>query len=190
MAKLYFYYSAMNAGKSTTLLQSNHNYLERGMRTLLFVPKISIRTNSGKIASRIGLSADAIDCDEDYDIYQHVEKLSSPPHCILTDESQFFTQDQIYQLAKIVDTKNIPVLAYGLRSDFRGELFPASQTLLTIADELNEIKTICHCGSKATMNLKVDDHGHVIRNGAQIEIAGNERYIPTCRKHFLEGSTG
>ena len=180
----------MNAGKSTTLLQSNYNYLERGMRTLLLTPQISIRPNSNTIASRIGLSADAVACDENFEIFDYVNNLESSkrPHCILADEVQFFTPQQIRQIAHIVDELSIPVLAYGLRSDFRGELFPASRILLTIADELNEIKTICHCGSKATMNLKIDDNGKVVRDGDQVEIAGNERYIATCRKHFYEGS--
>lgn len=191
MAKLYFYYSAMNAGKSTVLLQSNYNYHERGMDTILFTPEIDTRYGLGKIASRIGLSADAIPFDSQYNLYEHVEKkiAAGSPNlkCILVDEVHFITKQQVSQLTDITDILKLPVLTYGLRTDFLGEPFEASRYLLAWADELIEIKTICHCGSKATMNVRIDSNENPIKEGAQFEVGGNDRYVSTCRKHFKLG---
>lgn len=189
MAKLYFYYSAMNAGKSTVLLQSSYNYQERGMETLLFTPAIDHRYEQGKIHSRLGLSAEAITFDERFDLFQYAEmqKLKNPKlTCVLVDEAQFLNKQQVQQLADIVDKLNIPVLAYGLRSDYRGEAFEGSLYLLIWADNLCEIKTICHCGKKAMMNLRIDAKGNVIRVGEQVHIGGNESYVAVCRRHFRE----
>lgn len=187
MAKLYFYYSAMNAGKSTTLLQSSYNYYERGMETLLFTPRIDDRFGEGKIASRIGLSSNAIMFTKEFDLYTYTADRiaqSTLIKCILVDEAQFLTKTQVYQLTEIADKLNIPVLAYGLRSDFQGEPFEGSMYLLAWAEDLTEIKTICHCGRKAIMNLRLDAHGKAVKQGAQIEIGGNDRYTSVCRKHF------
>lgn len=193
MAKLHFYYSAMNAGKSTTLLQSSYNYNERGMDTLLFIPKIDTRYGAGKVASRIGLEALAVSFAPDFNLYESAQKAlekNSNIKCVLVDEAQFITKKQVQQLADIADFLNTPVLAYGLRTDFMGEPFEGSKYLLAIADQLIEIKTICHCGKKATMNVRVDSNGKVLREGEQVEIGGNERYIAVCRKHFNEGVSG
>lgn len=191
MAKLHFYYSAMNAGKSTVLLQSNYNYIERGMNTLLFVPEIDTRFGKGKIASRIGLEADAISFDAETDLLELVKtKTQEPNHkikCVLIDEAQFLSKKQVWQLTEIVDQINIPVLAYGLRSDFLGEPFEGSQYLLALAEEIAEIKTICHCGRKATMNVRIDENGQTVRAGAQIEIGDNDRYVAVCRLHYKVG---
>lgn len=190
MAKLHFYYSAMNAGKSTTLLQSSYNYHERGMQTLLFTPLLDDRFGVGKICSRIGLEAGAICFDKDFDIFScvHAEQVKHPDiKCILVDESQFLNKEQVRQLCRITDELNTPVLAYGLRSDFQGEPFEGSKYLLAWADNLTELKTICHCGRKATMNLRIDEQGKAVRVGAQVEIGGNDRYIATCRIHHNEG---
>ncbi len=190
MAKLHFYYSAMHAGKSTTLLQSSHNYQERGMETILFAPAIDDRYGAGKISTRIGLEADAIAIEEDYNIYRHVElSMRENPKlkCVLIDEAQFLSKAQVAQLCRICDTLNIPVLAYGIRTDFQAEPFAGSLYLLAWADTLVEIKTICHCGKKAIMNMRIDDSGRMIREGEQIEIGGNERYVATCRQHFWLG---
>ena len=190
MAKLHFYYSAMNAGKSTALLQANHNYQERGMDTLLFVPRIDNRFGVGKITSRIGLQAEALSIDEAFNLYSHIEQAlsgNSNIHCILIDEAHFLSRDQVMQLSNVTDILNIPVLAYGLRSDFRGEPFEGSLYLLALADILTEIKTVCHCGKKATMNLRIDDEGRPVRQGPKVEIGGNERYVATCRKHHKLG---
>lgn len=187
MAKLYFYYSAMNAGKSTVLLQSSYNYQERGMETLLFTPAIDNRFGKDIISSRIGLSSQAVSFDHLFDLFEYTEKkLQTHPKitCVLVDEAQFLTKQQVMQLCRIADKLNLPVLAYGLRSDFRGEPFEGSQYLLTWADNLNEIKTICHCGKKATMNARIDQDGKVIKTGEQVQIGGNERYVSMCRKHF------
>lgn len=190
MAKLYFYYSAMNAGKSTVLLQSSHNYQERGMKTLLFTPAIDTRFQKGVIHSRIGLSQSAFAFCETDNLFailkQHV-KTKGPCACVLIDEAQFLTCEQVKQLTLITDELSIPVLAYGLRTDFKGELFPGSQYLLAWADELIELKTICHCGRKATMNLRVDQYGQAIREGEQVLIGGQESYVSTCRLHFRQG---
>nr|WP_119343114.1 thymidine kinase [Facilibium subflavum] len=188
MAKLHFYYSTMNAGKSTTLLQSDYNYRERGMNTLLFAPKFDNRYGTGKITSRLGLSADALLYDQTTDLYKLIQQSikTQKIHCILVDEAQFLTKAQVLSLSDVVDYLNIPVLAYGLRNDFRAEAFEGSKYLLTWADQLIEIKTICHCGKKATHVLRLDDNGKVIKDGAQVEIGGNERYVSVCRKHFKE----
>lgn len=184
MAKLYFYYSAMNAGKSTILLQSSHNYRERGMKTLLFTPAIDTRYQQGVIHSRIGLSEAALVFQNDDNLYQKVKEQSENHACVLVDEAQFLTREQVFQLTEITDKLNIPVLSYGLRTDFKGELFEGSQYLLGWADELIEIKTICHCGRKATMILRLNDQGRVVVDGEQVLIGGNSTYVSTCRKHY------
>ncbi|MDQ8195203.1 thymidine kinase [Coraliomargarita sp. SDUM461004] len=188
MAKLYFYYSAMNAGKSTVLLQSSHNYQERGMKTLLLTPAIDARAGRGRIASRIGLSKNATPFQPEDDLFTCIHGIhqSKTLGCVLIDEAQFLTRAQVEQLAQITDDFGIPVLCYGLRTDFKGNLFPGSAALLGWADNLIELKTICHCGRKATMNLRTDAHGKPIREGKQIEIGGNERYVAMCRKHFVQ----
>ena len=188
MAKLYFNYAAMNAGKSTTLLQASFNYRERGMHTIEFTAKIDNRFEEGAITSRIGLHKDAYLFDADTDLFTIVEKdaAQKKPACVFLDEAQFLTDAQALQLAKIVDELNIPVICYGLRTDFRGELFEGSARLLALADEIRELKTICKCGRKATMNLRIDAGGNAVRTGESIEIGGNERYAPLCRKHFFE----
>ncbi len=193
MAKLYFYYSAMNAGKSTILLQSAHNYRERGMGPLLFTPEFDDRYQAGTISSRIGLSSEAVVFDRAFNFYTAIEKaLKQRPNirCILIDEAQFLSKSQVQQLAQVTLDFDRPVLAYGLRSDFLGEPFEGSKYLLAWAEELNEIKTICHCGSKATMNLRIDSKGQAVRDGEQVEIGGNDRYVATCRRHHLGGDSG
>jgi thymidine kinase len=190
MAKLYFYYSAMNAGKSTILLQSAYNYNERGMDTVLFTPIIDVRYAAGKIHSRIGLDSDAIPFDAQFDFFDHVTQLKNKNPklaCVFVDEGQFLTKKQVMQLTEIVDKLNLPVLVYGLRSDFRGEPFEGSMYLLILADNLVEIKTICHCGRKAIMNARIDADGKVVKEGEQVQIGGNESYISMCRKHFKQG---
>ena len=188
MAKLYFYYSAMNAGKSTVLLQSSYNYRERGLRTLLFAPAIDHRAGIGRIESRIGLHADAISLAPADDLLARVrtDHANAAVACVLIDEAQFLTPAQVWQAADVADTLGIPVLCYGLRTDFQGKLFPGSATLLALADNLTELKTICHCGRKATMNLRVDAAGRAVRDGDQVEIGGNDRYIAMCRRHFKD----
>src|SRR5690349_23679082 len=194
MAKLYFYYASMNAGKSTTLLQADFNYRERGMRTLLFTAGIHDRGGKGVIDSRIGLKQNAIPFDDatDLRVIAEEEHFRAPLACILVDESQFLSAAQVRQLAHLADEVGIPVLCYGLRTDFQGRLFPGSSELLALADALIELKSVCECGRKATMNLRVDDAGNAIREGAQKEIGGNERYVALCRKHFMQrtGSVG
>ncbi|WHO40379.1 thymidine kinase [Sphingobium sp. AP49] len=188
MAKLYFYYSSMNAGKSTTLLQSSFNYRERGMETMLWTAAIDDRYGPGRVASRIGLEAQAHLFDPDVDIFATVaaQHERTPLSCVLVDEAQFLTRAQVLQIAALCDRLNIPVLCYGLRTDFQGALFEGSAQLLGLADTLSEIKTICECGRKATMNLRVDDAGRTIRQGQQTEIGGNDRYVALCRRHFME----
>ncbi len=187
MAKLYFYYSAMNAGKTTTLLQSAHNYRERGMRVLIFTPKLDFRAGAGTVASRIGLSAQGEAFERDDDLEARV-RADIAAHgrldCVLVDEAQFLTKPQVWQLSEVVDNLRIPVLCYGLRTDFRGELFEGSQYLLAWADEMSEIKTICHSGKKATMTVRVDERGHAVQDGPQVEIGGNERYLSVSRAEF------
>jgi thymidine kinase len=193
MAKVYFYYSAMNAGKSTVLLQSSYNYHERGMRTLLFVPAIDTRAGLGRVKSRIGLEAEAITLQPDDNIFTHVYAEHTTPRagaeppaiaCVLIDEAQFLTRRQVEQVTEIADQLNIPVLCYGLRTDFQAQLFPGSAALLALADSLIELKTICHCGRKATMNLRIGPDGRGVKEGAQVEIGGNDRYVAMCRRHF------
>ena len=188
MAKLYFYYSAMNAGKSTLLLQSSYNYHERGMNTLLLLPQIDTRAGN-KIRSRIGLEADATRFSPNDDLFEiaKAEHARRPLACVLVDEAQFLTAQQVYQLTDMCDVLRIPVLAYGIRTDFQGKLFEGSERLLAWADNLIEIKTVCHCGRKATMVLRVDGEGRAVREGAQIEIGDNDRYLSVCRQHFKEG---
>lgn len=187
--KLYFYYSAMNAGKSTTLLQSSYNYIERGMQTLLFAPKIDNRFGAPTIYSRIGLKQAAVGYDKEFDLFTYIEekqKELSSLTCVLIDEAHFLTKSQVAQLAKVANDLNLPVLCYGLRSDFMGEPFEGSSYLLAWAEELVEIKTICHCGRKATMNIRVDEKGNPIHAGDQIAILGNASYVSACMKHFKE----
>ena len=183
MAKLYFYYSTMNAGKSTALLQAAYNYAERGMDTLLFTALLDDRAE-GKIASRIGIHAQALRFDATTDFWELCT--SKKYHCILVDEAQFLSKEQVQQIARVVDDANVPALCYGLRTDFRGELFPGSAALLAWSDSLFELKTICCCGRKATMVVRVSPEGEVEREGRQVEIGGNERYVPLCRRHFVE----
>lgn len=191
MAKLYFYYSAMNAGKTTKLLQSSFNYKERGMDTLLYTYRFDNRFGEERIASRIGLNADALTYDERLDIFEDIGgRKNSKTACIFIDEAQFLTKNQVKQLCRVVDEMNIPVLTYGLRTDFLGEAFEGSLYLLLWADELVEVKTICHCGKKAIMNAKFDSSKRIVRSGAQIDIGGNEKYVALCRKHYNEGTIG
>ena len=187
MAKLYFYYSAMNAGKTTTLLQSSYNYQERGMRTAIYTPRLDDRVRAGVVASRIGLNAAGKPFAESDDLLELVRADIDEHgrlHCVLVDEAQFLTKQQVWQLTEVVDRLGIPVLAYGLRTDFRGELFEGSKYLLAWADTLTEIKTICHTGKKATMVVRVDDEGRPVTEGPQVEIGGNDRYISVSRAEF------
>jgi len=224
MAKLYFYYSAMNAGKTTTLLQSAHNYRERGMRVAILTPRLDDRAGAGVVASRIGLRAEGMAFDRDSDLQRWVAQDRAdkgpmgcvlvdeaqfltrawarstagsgtrprprPMGCVLVDEAQFLTRAQVWQLSEVVDQLRIPVLCYGLRTDFRGELFEGSQYLLAWADEMQEIKTICHSGKKATMTVRVDEHGHAVQDGPQVEIGGNERYVSVSRAEFKKITRG
>jgi thymidine kinase len=188
MAKLYFYYASMNAGKSTTLLQADFNYRERGMRTLLFTAGIHDRGGKGMIDSRLGITASAIpfEAETDLRLIAEEEHFRAPLACILVDESQFLSPAQVRQLAHLADEVGIPVLCYGLRTDFQGRLFPGSAELLALADALIEIKSVCECGRKATMNLRVDSEGNAVREGEQREVGGNERYVALCRRHFMQ----
>ncbi len=188
MAKLYFYYASMNAGKSTNLLQAAFNYAERGQATMLFTAAIDDRFERGTIASRIGLTAPATPFDTKTDLAACVRERHArePLACVMVDEAQFLTAAQVDQLARLCDADGIPVLAYGLRTDFRGDLFPGSARLLAVADSLVEIKSVCTCGRKATMNLRVDADGRAIAEGQQTEIGGNESYVALCRRHFVE----
>lgn len=188
MAKLYFYYSTMNAGKTTALLQSAHNYRERGMNPLLFTPAVDVRQATGVIRSRIGIESPALAFRSEDDLFHlvHDRLESENVHCVLVDEAQFLTREQVFELTEVVDRLEIPVLCFGLRTDFRGELFPGSRHLLAWADELRELKTICHTGRKATMVVRVDEHGYAVREGAQVEIGGNERYVSVSRKEFKD----
>lgn len=186
MAQLYFYYSAMNAGKSTALLQSSYNYQERGMRTVVYTAEIDDRFGSGKVSSRIGLSSPARLYNPQTCLLEDIraEHARQPIHCVLVDESQFLTRQQVHELSEVVDELDIPVLCYGLRTDFRGELFIGSQYLLAWSDKLVELKTICFCGRKASMVLRLDQHGKPYAEGEQVVIGGNERYVSVCRKHY------
>ena len=188
MAQLYFYYSAMNAGKSTSLLQSSYNYRERGMHTLVMTASIDNRYGVGKVASRIGIQTEAQVFGSEDDLINMITESHQQQHihCVLVDESQFLSKAQVKQLTHVVDNLNIPVLCYGLRSDFQGELFTGSQYLLAWADKLVELKTICHCGRKANMVMRLDGEGNPMREGEQVAIGGNESYDSVCRKHFRE----
>jgi thymidine kinase len=188
MAKMYFYYSSMNAGKSTALLQSSYNYRERGMNTLVLAPNLDDRYGSGKVTSRIGIEADARTFNPGDDLLEVVDARNkhSQVHCVLIDEAQFLTKEQVFQLGEVTDKLNSPVLAYGLRTDFQGEPFEGSKYLLAWSDNLKELKAICDCGSKATMVVRFDGDGNAITEGSQIEIGGNDRYVSMCRKHFKE----
>ena len=192
MAKLYFYYSSMNAGKSTTLLQSDFNYRERGMDTMLWTAALDDRYGQGRIVSRIGLEAQAHLFDGETDMFTAIaaQHEATPLSCVLVDEAQFLSEAQVWQLGGVCDRLGIPVLCYGIRTDFQGQLFPGSAALLGLADSLSEIKTICECGRKATMNLRVDGQGRAIRQGDQTEIGGNDRYVALCRRHFVEQMRG
>ncbi|MDW8846320.1 thymidine kinase [Erwinia sp. MMLR14_017] len=186
MAQLYFYYSAMNAGKSTALLQSSYNYQERGMRTVVYTAEIDNRFGTAQVSSRIGLSSPAKLYNNDTALYEEIAASHKvePVHCVLVDESQFLTRDQVKALSDVVDNLDIPVLCYGLRTDFRGELFTGSHYLLAWSDKLVELKTVCHCGRKAGMVLRLDENGAPYKEGEQVVIGGNERYVSVCRKHY------
>ncbi|MEO0344614.1 MAG: thymidine kinase [Pseudomonadota bacterium] len=186
MAKLFFYYSSMNAGKSTSLLQSSYNYIERGMHTMILTPAFDDRYGIGKVTSRIGIDANARTFRAEDDLHDLVARRldDDPLHCVLIDEAQFLTREQVLQLCQICDVLGVPVLAYGLRTDFQGEPFEGSKYLLAWADNLNEIKAICYCGRKATMVVRLDGDGNVVTAGSQVEIGGNDRYVSLCRRHF------
>ncbi len=188
MAKLYFYYASMNAGKSTVLLQTDFNYRERGMATMLYTAGVYDRSGFGIVGSRIGLTAEAGTFEPATDLRAEIEAelKKRKVHCVLVDEAQFLTRTQVLQLAEVCDELDVPVLAYGLRTDFRGNLFDGSATLLALADKLVELKAICECGRKATMNLRVDQDGFAVAAGEQTEIGGNDRYVALCRRHFME----
>jgi thymidine kinase len=188
MAKLYFHYASMNAGKSTLLLQASYNYRERGMETMLFTAAIDDRAGSGVISSRIGLGSQARIFDAGTDIFEIVSDhlKSDLLHCVFVDEAQFLGAEQVWQLARVADRLDVPVMAYGLRTDFQGKLFPGSKELLAIADHLREVRTICRCGRKATMVVRIDSAGKVVRDGAQVVIGGEDRYVSLCRRHWEE----
>ena len=192
MAKLYFNYSSMNAGKSTALLQANHNYLERGMKTKMFTFSGDNRYEENRIVSRIGISADALTFSADTDLFQSLieDKDQRDIICVLIDEAQFLTKEQVAQLGRIVDELDTAVLAFGIRTDFQGELFEGSKYLLAWADNLKEIKTVCWCGRKATMVVRLDKEGNIVSQGEQLEIGGNEKYVPLCRAHFNKKKLG
>ena len=188
MAKLYFHYSTMNAGKSTLLLQASYNYRERGMQTYLLTASIDGRSGKGRIGSRIGIGASADMYDTSSDMFAMLERRlkQGPVACVFIDEAQFLTKDQVWQLARAVDDLRIPVMCYGLRVDFRGELFPGSAALLALADEMREARTICYCGKKATMVVRQDEDGNTLTEGDQVQIGGNETYVSLCRRHWRE----
>jgi len=186
MAKLHFFYSTMNAGKSTSLLQSNHNYKETGLDTLIFLPDETSKLSKGKIVSRIGLSAKAIITNKDFDFYTYIKNNKTKMlSCVLIDEAQFLTKIQVRQLGKVADLLNIPVMCYGIRTDFQGELFEGSSELLSLSDNLIELKTICYnCGRKATMVVRRDESNKIVTEGSKVVVGGNDIYTPVCRKHF------
>ena len=188
MAKLYFHYSTMNAGKSTVLLQAAHNYRERGMETYLLTARFDNRAGNGRIASRIGIGEPADTFGPEDNLFDLIaQRLDAGPVAgAFVDEAQFLSKDQVWQLARAVDDLHIPVMCFGLRVDFRGELFPGSATLLALADEMREVRTICHCGKKATMVVRQDANGKALRDGAQVQIGGNETYVSLCRRHWRE----
>ena len=192
MAKLYFYYSSMSAGKSTTLLQADFNYRERGMETMLWTAALDSRFGQGFVTSRIGLRAEAHKFQPTTDLLAAIgtEHDKRPLACVMVDEAQFLSRDQVIQLADVADQMGIPVLCYGLRTDFQAQLFPGSAALLGLADALIELKAVCECGRKSTMNLRVDENGNAVRDGQQTEIGGNDRYIALCRKHYWERVRG
>jgi thymidine kinase len=186
MAKLYFHYSTMNAGKSTILLQASHNYIERGMETFLVTARLDNRAGDGRIASRIGIGAQAACFTEETDMFALIEArlAEGPCACIFVDEAQFLTETQVWQIARAVDDLRVPVMCYGLRVDFQGKLFPGSAALLALADEMREVRTICHCGKKATMVVRMGPDGQALRDGDQVQIGGNETYVSLCRRHW------
>lgn len=186
MAKLYFHYSTMNAGKSTLLLQASHNYVERGMQTYLLTANFDDRAGTGRIGSRIGIGADANTFATNTDLFQQIETRleNGPCACVFIDEAQFLSAEQVWQLARAVDDLKVPVMCYGLRVDFQGKLFPGSAALLALSDEMREIRTICHCGKKATMVVRQDENGNVLKDGAQVQVGGNETYVSLCRIHW------
>lgn len=188
MAKLYFHYSTMNAGKSTVLLQAAHNYVERGMIPYLMTAQFDHRAGEARIASRIGIGQKADTFAPGEDLFAKIENRldTGPCACIFIDEAQFLEPDQVWQLARVVDDLRVPVMCFGLRVDFRGTLFPGSATLLALADEMREVRTICHCGKKATMVVRLDHNNNALRDGAQVQIGGNETYLSLCRKHWRE----
>ncbi|MEQ6201655.1 thymidine kinase [Sulfitobacter sp. HNIBRBA2951] len=188
MAKLYFNYSTMNAGKSTVLLQAAHNYKERGMVPYLITALLDNRAGQGRIASRIGIGEDADTFDLGEDLFEKIQArlATGPCACIFIDEAHFLSDDQVWQLARAVDDLGVPIMCYGLRVDFRGKLFPGSAALLALSDEMREIRTICHCGKKATMVVRNDAQGRVLRDGAQVQVGGNETYVSLCRRHWRE----
>ena len=188
MAKLYFHYSTMNAGKSTILLQAAHNYHEMGMETFLLTARLDDRAGVGRIASRIGIGKEAALFSPDTDLFEVIRKrlAEGPCACIFVDEAQFLSRDQVWQLAHAVDDLSVPVMCYGLRVDFMGELFPGSAALLALADEMREVRTICHCGKKATMVIRLDKDGNALSSGEQIQIGGNDTYVSLCRRHWRE----
>jgi len=187
MAKVHFFYSTMNAGKSTALLQSNHNYKENNLNTLLFIPVEIGNVSGDKIISRIGLEANAISFNKEYKFYKNIKNLKKNTSCIFVDEAQFLSRKQVHDLSKVADKLNIPVMCYGIRTDFQGKLFTGSSELLAIADNLKELKTICSmCDRKATMVVRIDNNGDVVLEGEKILVGGNERYKTLCRKHFRE----
>ena len=192
MARLHFHYSTMNAGKSTALLQTNYGYLEKGMKTILYTSAQDTRYGSSEIVSRIGIKSKAKTFKADDNLFEQtsIAHAKSAIDCVLIDEAQFLTKEQVGQLGRVVDELDITVLAYGIRTDFQGELFEGSQYLLAWSDHLNEIRTVCHCGRKATMIVRVNEQGEIVREGEQIEIGGNERYLSLCRLHFDQGVTG
>lgn len=188
MAKLYFHYSTMNAGKSTVLLQAAHNYQERGMKPYLLTARLDDRAGHGRIASRIGIGSEADTFDQTEDLFAKLQNRldQGSVACVFVDEAQFLTAKQVWQLARAVDDLKVPVMCYGLRVDFRGELFPGSATLLALADEMREVRTICHCGKKATMVVRQDSDGNVLKDGAQVQVGGNETYVSLCRRHWRD----
>jgi thymidine kinase len=188
MAKLYFHYSTMNAGKSTMLLQASHNYRERGMDTYLLTANFDERAGLGQIGSRIGIGAEADTYSQSDDLFAKIkERLAEGPvACVMVDEAQWMTKDQVWQLARAVDDLKVPIMCYGLRVDFRGELFPGSAALLALADEMREVRTICHCGKKATMVIRTGPDGKALTEGAQVQVGGNETYVSLCRRHWRE----
>ena len=188
MAKLYFHYSTMNAGKSTVLLQAAHNYVERGMTPYLLTAQFDNRAGDGRVASRLGIGQPADTFAPGEDLFAKIESRlnEGPVACSFIDEAQFLESEQVWQLARAVDDLNVPIMCFGLRVDFRGELFPGSATLLALSDEMREVRTICHCGKKATMVVRMDAEGNTLKDGAQVQIGGNETYVSLCRRHWRE----